>query len=85
MIKIVKQYRTKQSESEDVDDIPVMELSKRLRNQEKNQNDSNKLCETSPSNEDSFNSDSVLSNREGEPFDNQMSPEKPEEMLIDEV
>lgn len=82
---VIKQYRKERSESEDEDDIPLMELSKRLRNQEKHMREINEPAETSPSDEDDLNPDLMLSDEENEPTHNQIPQEKPEEVLIDEV
>ena len=82
---VIKHYRNERSESEDEDDIPLMELSKRIRNQEKQIREIDEPTEASPSDEDRLNSDSLLSDGEEEPIHNQIPQEKPEEMLIDEV
>ena len=82
---VIKHYRNERSESEDEDDIPLLKLSKRIRNQEKHMCETDEPAEAGPSDEDSLNSDSLLSDREEEPIHNQIPQEKPEEMLIDEV
>lgn len=82
---VIRQYRKEQNESEDEDDIPLMELSKRIRNQEKRMRETDESVEASPSDEESLHSDSMHSDGEEESIRNQIPQEKPEEMLIDEV
>lgn len=82
---VIRQYRKEKNESEDEDDIPLMELSKRIRNQEKRMRETDESVEASPSDEESLHSDSMHSDGEEESIHNQIPQEKPEEMLIDEV
>ena len=80
--RIAKHYRKERSESDYEDDIPLMELSKRLKGQKSPMTYGNNML---PSDEENCHSDSIYSDHEEGATDNQLPQEKPEEMMIDEV
>ena len=85
--KIAKRNRGERTESEDEDDIPLMELSKRIKKQKIRENIGGKrsLPASISSQEESDISDSRISDKEEDSISNQEDQENPEEMLIDEV
>ena len=84
--KIAKRYRQERTESEDEDDIPLMELSKHIRKQKmRDIADERSLRQPIASQEESDISDSRFSDKEEDSTSNQDAQEKPEEMLIAEV